>query len=192
MKMKKIFLLLCIAAIGCDSNDDGFYNTKYVNAADLVVLETLPEYQVNDVLFVSAEIPNLLDEAGQTTPLDVRQTTGNADKFDFSYLLQKETGDDVWEVVDVANDFVPDLGSHEVGAYVQGILDFDAMTQSYRFRGGVRLTEPGTYRLSYSLNSSAPDRVALRSRSPGNNVTLNIFSTSNALNSEGYYVFTVN
>ncbi len=190
--MKKLVLIFCIIALGCDSNDDGFYNTKYVNAANLVVLETQPAYQVNDVLFVSAEIPNLLEESGQPNLLDVRKSTGNAPKFDFSYLIERETSPEVWEVVDVTNDFVADLGSHEVGAYVQGILDFDASTQSYRYRGGVRLSEAGQYRLSYSLNSSAFDRVALRSRSAGNNVTLNIFSTTNALNAEGYYLFTVN
>lgn len=181
-----------MAAIGCDSNDDGFYNTKYVNASNLVLIETQPDYQVNDVLFVSAEIPNLLTEAGYSNPLDVRRTTGNAPKFDFSYLLERETSPDVWEVVDINGNFVPDLGSHEVGSFVQGILDFDSALQTYRYRGGIRLEQQGNYRLSYSLNSSAPDRVALRSRSPGNAVTLNIFSTTNALNPFGYYTFTVN
>ncbi len=189
--MKKLLILICLVALGCDSNDDGFYNTKYVNASNLVVLETQPGYQIDDVLYVSAEIPNLLQEAGHSNLLDVRKSTGNAPKFDFSYLIERESAPGVWEVVDVSDDFIEDLGSHEVGAYVQGILDFDAASQSYRYRGGVRLTESGNYRLSYSLNSSAFDRVALRSRSGGNNLTLNIFSTTNALNTEGYYLFSV-
>lgn len=186
-----IALLSVFAILSCDSDDDGFYNTKYIDASGLVSLEPLADYDIGSVLFVQATVPQLLAESGYGEPLDVRQSTGNAPSFDFAYTLERETSPEVWEVVDVSANFVEELGDSQTGSYVRGILEYDAADSQYEYRGGITLSQTGNYRLSYGFNSSAPNKVDLRSNSTGNNVTLHIFTTTNSINEQGYYFFTV-
>lgn len=185
-------LLLIVLFTGCNSNDDGFYNETYVNAGTLVNIETLPQYQVNDVLFVNAEIPRLLQELNQPNLLDVRQSTGNADSFNFSFMLEKESPEGVFTYVDLTNNYVADYGDAVPGSFIQAIVDYNPAAEAYLFRGGIRLLEAGNYRLSFGYNSTSPNKVELRSVSTGNNLRMNISSVTNNLDGQGNYNFTVN
>ncbi|HEX9979169.1 MAG TPA: hypothetical protein VGB50_01230 [Flavobacterium sp.] len=183
------FAALFLAA-SCDSNDDGFYNTKYINAQNLATIETLPEYSVGDVLYVEAFIPNLLPEPEQSNPLNIRKTTGNADVFEFSYVLERNTGGDNWEFVDLTDLFIEDQGDGDAGSFIQAYPEYNSLMDAYIFRGGIQFAQTGNYRLSFGYNSNSTDRVEFISHSPGNNVTLNISSTSADIES-GFYTFTV-
>jgi hypothetical protein len=176
---------------GCDSDDDGFYNTKYIQAVDLMHIETASTYAVGDVIYLKVNVPGLLDEPGQTTQLDVVETTG-APTFDFAYTLEKKNGAGEWEIYDVTDNFVDGGAGHaNVGYFVQGILEYDSVSENYNFRGGLQLTEAGNYRLNFSNTTKFPNKVALRSNSANNNIQLNIFSTSPNIDLSGMYDFTV-
>lgn len=189
-----LFFALCPAFFlaSCDTNDDGFYNEAYVEASNLVAIEMQPSYNVNDVVYINASIPNFLTETGQSTLLDIRKTTGNADSFNFSYILEKKSASNTWEYIDIGTNYVSNLGNANIGSFVQAISQYQAASSSYDYRGGIRLVETGEYRLSFGYNSGSVNLVELRSNSIGNNLFLNINSAINSLNSEGFYTFMVN
>ncbi|HEX8562108.1 MAG TPA: hypothetical protein VF676_03915 [Flavobacterium sp.] len=193
--MKKIrYILLALAIVGlaggCDTNDDAFYNETYVEIPNLVEIEVQPSYNVGDHLYVDASFSRYLNEPGEDLPLDIFKTTDGADTFDFSYVLEKRSGDE-WQTVNITNsmleineggldNFLPILYAH---AY------YDPATETYSSNVGIPLETAGDYRLSF--NSDHSGRAELRSQSEGNNLTLNISSVVDQL-SNGYYSFTVN
>jgi len=192
-KLKYIFPAIALFLVACDSNDDGFYNTEYLESQNsLVNIETQPTYNVNDVLYIEAAIPKLLQQTGQSNLLDIRQSTGNAPTFEFAYLLERRNAANTWDIVDVSDNFIPDLGNANTGSYVQAFLQYNSTDEEYIFRGGIQLVTAGEYRISFITNSSTYDKITLRSNSINNNVILNIFSPSLNLDASGYYTFTVN
>lgn len=191
-KLRYLLPALALLLFACDTDDDGFYNAVYVQASGLMTIENPSAiYNAGDVVLVEAHIPRLLPEAGQSELLDVRATTGS-DSFQFSFFLEKLNGSQ-WELVDVTGDFVAGTeGSANVGFFVQGFLEFDSIADEYLFDGGVRVMQPGTYRLNFSNNTDDFEKVFLRSDSPGNNLVMNIFSSSTSLDETGVFEFTVN
>lgn len=186
--MKKLIFLLPFAFFGCDTDDDGYYNVKYIVSDEpLVNIETLPDYNVNDVLYVNAEIPFLLAEEGSANLIDIPRSTGNTPEFEISYSLQRQVSENVWEPVDLTGDFVSDIGEGQSGFYVSGTTDTQA--DAYVFRGGLRLDSTGTFRLVFSTNAKNDSMVTLRSHSTGNNLELNIQSAVEGVT--GFYTFTV-
>lgn len=183
------FFLLFLAS--CDSDDDGFYNTKYIQTEGLMQVEPSAGYAVGDIIWVDAYVPKLLTEPGQASLLDVVETTA-ADTFDFSYTLEKKDALGEWQVYDVTGQFVDGTGHALVGYFVQGFLEYDTALEKYQYRGGINLTEAGEYRLNFSNTGTYYNKVALHSNSIDNKVILNLFSTSTSLDSSGFYSFTVN
>lgn len=190
-KLKYILPLLILFLAGCESDDDGFYNTVYVDAANLVEIEIAPSYELNDVIFINAEIPNLLFETNQLAPLDIRRTTGNAETFDFSYVIERNQNGE-WVPVDLTSLHVADEGLFETGSFIRAFAKYSHVENSYLYRGGIKLTQAGNYRLSFGYNSTSTDKVELFSNSQGNNITVKISSATSQLNNEGFYMFTVN
>jgi len=192
-KFKYIFSVLALLLIACDSDDDGFYNTVYVQASGLMSIENpASSYSVGDVIMVSANIPRLLDEPGNPQPLDVMQTTG-ADSFQFSFILEKQNTAGEWELVNLVDNYVAGTdGSANIGYYVQGFAEYDAIADSYLYDGGIELDQSGTYRLNFSNNTDFYDKVYFVSDSPGNNIVVNIFSSAADLDASGTFQFTVN
>lgn len=194
--MRKLLYALSAVAIllvtACDSDDDGFYNTKYIQAENLLVIENpSATYSVGDVVTIGAAIDRLIPEPGETELLDVVQTTG-ADEFQFSYYLEKKNGSGEWEVVDLTNDYIDSGAGHaNVGFFVQGFLTYTAIGERYEYQGGVELSSTGQYRLNFSNNTENYNKAFFRSVSPGNNIVLNIFSTSDSLTDVGTFEFTV-
>ncbi|HEY0045097.1 MAG TPA: hypothetical protein VGB44_00125 [Flavobacterium sp.] len=190
-KLRYILPLFALMFIACDSNDDGFYNTVYVDTANLVNIETQAEYQVDDVLFVEAYIPNLLDEPGHLTPLDLRKTTGNVETFEFTYNIERNVNGE-WLPVDLTNSFTIIDGLANFGSFVQAFPRYDVTEDAFIFRGGIELQQAGDYRISFGYNSRVTDQVELFSNSSNNNIIVKISSETNQLNDDGYYNFTVN
>jgi len=193
--MKKIHyiavLMLGIVTSSCNTNDDGFYLNKVVEANGLIVIAPHPStYTVNEKLYVSASVPRLLTEAGQSTPLDVIKSTG-ASVFTFSYAIEKQNGSN-WDIVYVANNQI-DLvkGTLYNDLYLQAGSNYVASTDSFEYEAGFPLLSAGTYRLSFGYNGVATNRVYLRSESAAGQVILNLNSTVAGLDAEGFYNFTV-
>ncbi len=186
-------VLVSVIFVGCDTNDDDFYNTEYVRVANLMQIETSSNYQVGDFVYINCIVPNLVNEVGQTTPLDIRKTTNNAPSLSFSYVLERQTGPDEWTPVSVdANQLDVTEGSIQSAGFYMAKALYDTATSTYRFRAGIPVLSTGTYRISYGYNSSETDIVELRSNSKSSDITLMIYTTSNAVNSSGNYIFTVN
>ena len=196
MKKYKIivFLTLITSLISsCNPSDDGYYNAVYVTIPNLVTIETQSSYVVNDYLYINSFIDKLQTETGQTTPLDLRKSTNNAPSFSFSYLLEKKINATDWEIVELntSNTNIP-LGRLFYGGFYSAYADFNAITNKYELRSGIKLETAGNYRLSFGYNSANVTGVDLSSDSAENDVFINIDSKCNTLNSLGFYEFTVN
>ncbi|WP_297517169.1 hypothetical protein [Flavobacterium sp.] len=194
--MKKIVLLFlsffAISLSSCDTNDDDFYNTEYVRVNGLLNIDTQTSYTVGDKITVNCVVNRLVNELGQSTPLDIRKTTNNAPTLTFSYVLEKQNGTE-WVPVSVpANQMDVSSGQLQNLGFYLATAPYDTVQDAYVFRAGLPLLSAGTYRLSYGYNSEETDIVELRSNSASDAITLLIYTTSNALNSSGFYTFTVN
>jgi hypothetical protein len=195
--MKKIQYFLCVlfaAALlaGCDNDDDGFYNEKYINAANLVSIDIQPSYTVGGYLFVKADFSNIIAEAGQVTPLDIYQTTHGATGFVFTYTLEKQIDGTTWAPVTIETSQLNVIkGSAQSGAFVLAKALYNASDLTYEYNVGLPLLAVGQYRLSFGVNSDSNTEIELRSDTQGNNLFLNIISTTAQLDSAGYYTFSV-
>lgn len=195
--MKKIhylaLLLLALLVSNCDTNDDGFYLNKFMDASGLVTIAPHSStYALNEKLYVKVNIPRLLPEAGQSNLLDIVTTTG-AEQFTFSYIIEKQNGSN-WDVVSV-NDSSLDIikGAAINGAFVYGGCNYNTSSQSYEYEVGFPLENSGigNYRLSFGYNSDTTGSVELRSQSSVAHVILNLNSAITGLDGYGYYNFTV-
>ncbi|RTY93630.1 hypothetical protein [Flavobacterium sp. GT3R68] len=194
MKTLKYYFLLTTSLLilsSCDTNDDGFYNVVYLNATDLVTVETEPSYNVGDFIFVTADFSRYQQEVGQDELLDIYKTTGNATRFIFPYYLERKKADGTWEVVPIPTNTLQIIkGSAISGPYVSGSCVFNSADDTYEYNVGVPLTQAGDYRLGFGYDTSS-NRVELVSNSTGLNLYMDIMSTTN-YNSPPYYLFTVN
>ncbi len=195
VKLAAIFVLFLITIMGCNTNDNSFYNEEYLNIPNLTQIQTQPSYAVGDYLYINSTINRLQSESGQNTLLDLRKSTGNATSFDFTYLIEKQIDANNWALVDAspANIILSTGGfTYETGNFYNANAIFNPISDKYEFRVGIKLTSAGNYRLSFGYNSSSTDSVEYRSNSVGNNLFMNINSTISNLDSVGYYNFTVN
>ena len=184
-----LFLALITLSISCSEEDEEFYNAVYTTIPNLVSIEVQPNYAVNDVLWLNTNaFSNYLSEPNQTTLLDVYRTT-NSQKFSFIYRLERQVAGN-WEIVSVGNNTVLDKGEMSIGNYITANAIFNSTTEEYEFRGGLRLTQAGQYRIGFfsGHNGSNFDII---SDSSNNSTFLTIATTANNV-TNGFYTFTVN
>lgn len=188
--IKYSFLLALITlSISCSKEDEEFYNAVYTTIPNLVSIEVQPNYAVNDVLWLNTNaFSRYLSEPNQTTLLDVYRTT-NSQKFSFIYRLERQVAGN-WEIVSVGNNTVLDEGEMSIGNYITANAIYNSTTEAYEFRGGLRLTEAGQYRIGFfsGYNGSNFDII---SDSANNSTFLTIATTANNV-TNGFYTFTVN
>lgn len=196
-KIQFIFSIITLALFlnGCDTNDNTFYNDVFVTSPDLVRIEaSLTGYHLGDKIYVSSSIDRLLQVNEHANLIDIRQSTGDADRFNFSYVLERKINATDWEVVNV-NPTAIDLQAGAIlgGSFYYASAVYSGVTDSYEFRAGIPLLAVGEYRLSFGYNSSEAQIIEIRSESNGNNLFLNIYSdeANNLLNPQGYFVFNV-
>ncbi len=198
MKNIKYIVLITVSLLfsNCNTNDDGFYNSVYLNGANLVTIEPhASTYAVGEKLYINADFPRYFDESGH--PLDLFKTS-EATEFAFSYVIEKQVDATNWEVIYV-NDNQLDIvnGDAQNGSFVYGVcnlntIDINPANQNYEYRVGFPLLAAGTYRLSFGYNSDSTNSVELRSLSPDKQLIVNINSLVTGLDGNGYYNFTVN
>lgn len=188
--IKYTFLLALITlSISCSKEDEEFYNAVYTTIPNLVSIEVQPNYEVNDVLWLNTNaFSRYLSEPNQTTLLDVYRTT-NSQKFSFIYRLEKQVAGN-WEIVSVGNNFVEDEGSMSIGNYVTANAIYNSNAEAYEFRGGLRLTEAGQYRIGFFSGYNGSD-FDIISDSSNNSTFLTIATSANDV-TNGFYTFTVN
>jgi hypothetical protein len=196
--MKKITYLAVLIStfliFSCDTNDDGFYNNKTIDVnPGLVTFNTTTNYNVGDYLYVEANFSRYQNEIGQTQLLDIYKTTGNAEVFAFSYVIEKKINATEWQTI-----FVDDAqlqinkGNAMNGAYVYGLCEYNADNENYEYNVGFPLLSTGEYRLNFGYNSSSTSQVELRSLSKQKDIKLNMNSTVTNLDGGGNFHFTVN
>ena len=198
--MKKIHYLLCLIILNlfvssCDTNDATFYKDVFVTVPDLVRIETSAVgYNVNDKIYINCYIYRLLNVPNQTNLLDIRESTGNAASFNFTYLLEKKNAVNEWGIIDVnPSNIDVTSGSISSGSFYYANANFYPSSDGYEFRAGLPLTSSGQYRISFGYNSSSAQIIEMRSESINNNLFLNIYTTEDNgnLDASGYYNFTV-
>lgn len=196
--MKKLFYIVLFSSSfflnSCDTNDDGFYNSAYLDADNLVTIETQPSYAVGDYLYIDANFSRYLpDTENEASFLDIYQTTNGATRFAFSYVIEKKINATDWEAVTV-NDNLLDInnGTATSGVYVYGFCQYNTTNENYEYNVGFPLLSAGDYRLSFGYNSSSVAKIELRSISQPEDLIMNINSTVTGIDSSGYYTFTVN
>lgn len=198
--MKKLhyaaLLFVGLLFSNCDTNDDDFYKTIYVEGGNNIVrIETQSTYTVGDYLYVKADLARYIPEPGQTQTalLDIYKTTGNASQFVFSYVIERKINATDWEVVTV-NDNQLDIisGNAQNGTYVYGVCEYNTTEEYYRYNVGFPLLNAGNYRLSFGYNSSSANSVEMVSLSAPKDLIVNINAAVSNLDNNGYYYFTVN
>lgn len=184
-----LFFALMAFSVSCSKEDEEFYNAVYTAVPGLVAIEVQPGYNVNDVLWLNTNaLSRYLPEPDQTTPLDVYRTT-NSQKFSFLYRLEKQVNGE-WQNVSVGNNIIEDKGEMRIGNYITANAIYNSNTETYEYRGGLRLTETGQYRIGFFSGYNGTD-FDLISDSSNRSTFLTIATTANNT-TNGFYHFTVN
>jgi hypothetical protein len=195
MKLIQLLLLfvLGIGATACSSKDSDFYNEIAITVPEIVSIENQNSYQINDTVWMQTNFSRYIQEPNQTKLLDVYATTGEATGFVFPFFIEKKQANGDWTFYALGTNLIEKKGiSREyTGYYVANSL-YNSVTQNYEFRSGFKLTEIGEYQLNFGYESIANRSVTLRSTSAAQQLFINIRSSVLALNSSGYYPFTVN
>lgn len=173
----------------CTSGDEEFYNSVYTTVPNLVAIENQPNYAVNDILWINSTISRYLTEPNETTLLDIYKTT-NSNQFSFLYAVERQNENNEWVNFANNNDFVLDKGLATIDNYVTGFAIYNASEERYEYRGGIKLTQPGNYRIGFFAGYNGQN-FDLISDSSTNSTFLTIATSANNLNS-GYYTFMVN
>jgi hypothetical protein len=195
MKIIQLLLLfaLSIGITACSSKDSDFYNEIAITIPEIVSIETQNSYQINDTVWMQANFSRYIQEPNQTKLLDVYATTGEATGFIFPFFIEKKQPNGDWTFYALGNNLIEKKGiSQEYSGYYVGTSVYNNTAEKYEFRSGFKLTEAGEYRLNFGYESIANRSVTLRSTSAAQQLFINIRSSVLALNSSGYYLFTVN
>lgn len=188
--IKLLFLaIVAITAFSSCGDDDEFYNSKYISIPDLIHVENQNVYQVGDVIYLNTNFSKLLSEPGFSNPLDIYKTTDGA-SFSFSFGLEKRNPDNTWSIVNLQNKMIADQGRIFDGDYSIAEAIYNPITETYQFRAGIPLQELGTYRIFFGISESSHLELA-SINSNKKSTYLSIKTTTNNLDNNGYYNFTV-
>jgi hypothetical protein len=196
MKKLSYIALLFVATLftNCDTNDDTFYKTIYVEGSNnIVTFPATTTYNVGDYFYVNADLARYIPEPGETSLLDLYKTTGNAPEFVFSYVIERKINATDWEVVTVT-DAQLDIneGDAQNGAYVYAICEYDSVNEYYRYNVGFPLLTAGNYRVTFGYNSSSTNSVELVSQNSQKNLIVNLNAALSNLDANGFFYFNVN
>lgn len=180
-----------LMAADCSNKDSEFYNDVFINTPDnIVVIEPSPTFDLGSEYQISATFSKDINEANQPGKLDVYKTSGGAQSFAFSFLIEKEKPNGEWELISpTINTFD---GTADAGEFVFAHSEYEAGNAQYKFKTAVQLNDTGNFRLSFGYDGLPSKTVILRSDSLDNNLYVNLYSICTALDESGYYYYTVN
>lgn len=178
--------------ISCNTDDNSFYNAQNLTIPNLIQIEVpSSDLHVSDYIYINSYINRLVSETNQSTFLDLRKSTGNADSFVFSYYLEKKINATDWTYVNIdKSTLIIDKGSVATGEYLLASALFNTTNDRYEYRVGIPMLTSGQYRISFDYDP-LNNLIQMRSNSQDNNIFLNIDTTTNNLDSDGYYYFNV-
>lgn len=182
-------LSLLLTSTTCE--DDNFYD-KSIKIDNLIDVETNPNYNVGDIIYVNSLFSRYLPEEGYSNFLDIYKTTGS-NKFGFNISLFKKDASNDWILEDLSQTTLLDKGEIRFNTinnyYDKNCLPvLNTSNNNYEFRVGIKLLDPGEYELSINTILSPIDIK--------NKVNLEIFTTidgfNDDLNNDYSYTFIVN
>jgi hypothetical protein len=168
----------------CSPPDDIDMGSKNVEANNLIQIETKPSYNVNDVLYINCSFSRYFPEKGYDTLLDIYKTT-KSEEYSFIFNLEKKSAYGTWSAINVGKSLVVKKGKSNDYYGNAAICVLDQVTNKYEFRGGIPLLETGIYRINISsyLNPVYTNNSF---------IAVNILTTIENLDDQGYYNFSVN
>ena len=180
-----IFGMLSIALfLNCSEPDDINMGSKEIKASNLIQIETLPSYKLNDLIYINSAFSRYLPEEGFEDLLDIYKTT-QSKEYSFGFVLEKKSAYDTWTTIDIGNKIVVNKGrSYGINSNI-GICIFNPESNKYEFRAGIPLLETGEFRLRISSYLYPLDTNS-------SNISVNIYTTINQVDSQGNYNFRVN
>ena len=181
-KIKQIIIgftiLFAFQATTCEEDEP--YAKKNITVPNLIKIETLNNYNVNDVLYIDASFSRFLPEEGYSTLLDIYRTS-TSNIFRFELYLEKKQTDDTWLRVENSNAIL--LKGEYFGNNGEGLTILNATNNVYEFKVGFPLQTTGDFRLKVSKGFYQVVQT--------DKISLNITTTVPELNDEGFYSFTV-
>jgi hypothetical protein len=191
MKLFKYTFLLAVASLlmaaECTKEDDEFYNSVYITVPNLVTIETKPTFLVNDYIWLNTNnLSRFINEPNQNAPLDIYATT-KADKFRFLYSLEKLNSGGTWSTVTIGTNFLVDKGEVNFTNGITANAVYNSTTQKYEYRVGLKLLQPGQYRIITYTGFNGVNFDLISVNQP-KSTFLTIATTTNV---NGHYVFTV-
>ncbi|RKR15048.1 hypothetical protein CLV91_1130 [Maribacter vaceletii] len=135
----------------CSPPDDDYinWNTIELKVKNALKIENKENYTVGDTLFFELNFSRYLPEDGQTTDLDVYETSG-VNKFTYGFgMLKYSSFSDSYQGVSINEKYLlSEKGSVNYASQVFTILNPD--TNIYESRIGIILVEEGEYQLDFS------------------------------------------
>lgn len=181
-----------LMAADCSNKDSEFYNDVFVNSQNQVSIEPSPSFDLGTEFHINTDnFSRFVVEQSQPNPLDVYKTSGGANTFMFSFLIEKQNANEEWDLVTTPT-VNAETGNVEVGDFVLAHAVYNATTQQYDFSAAIQLNEAGNFRLRFGYDASPSRTIILRSDSTGNNLFVNLNSYCEDLQPDGYYYYTVN
>lgn len=197
MKKLSYLALLFVAVLfnSCDTDDDTFYKAIYVEGDNnIVTFPATTTYNVGDYFYLTVDIDRYIPEPGfPGSDLDIYRTTGNAQEFIFSYVIERKINATDWEVVTV-NDSQLDINAGDAlntDAFLYGVCQYDGVDE-YLYDVGFPLLTAGNYRVSFGYNSTSTNSVELISQNSEKNLVVSLNAAVSNLDSDGFFYFTVN
>lgn len=182
---KSIFGILLIALFfNCSELDDIYMGSKDIKDSNLIQIETLPSYKLNDLIYINSSFSRYLPEEGYDDLLDIYKTT-KSEEYSFEFILEKKSAYDTWTPINIGNKIVLNKGKSYANNVIIGVCVFNPETNLYEFRAGIPLLETGEFRLR--INSSLYPVYTNSSY-----ISVYIHTTINQVDNQGNYYFKVN
>ena len=182
---KSIFGFLSIALFfNCSEPEDIYMGSKNIKASNLIQIETLPSYKLNDLVYINTSFSRYLPEDGYTDLLDIYTTT-KSKEYSFEFILEKKSAYETWTPINIGNKIVVNKGKSYGINSNSGICVFNPESNKYEFKAGIPLLETGEFRLRISNNLYPLDTNS-------SYISVYIYTTISQVDDQGYYSFTVN
>lgn len=182
---KYIFGFISISLFfNCGEPDDIYMGSKNIKASNLIQIETLPSYKLNDFMYINASFSRYLPEEGYQDLLDIYKTT-NSNEYTFQFFLEKKSAYDTWTLLDIGSKIVVKKGKSYTNNATIGVCVFNPEKNQYEFRAGIPLLETGEFRLRVTNNLYPV-------YSSSSYIAVYIYTTINQVDNQGNYYFTVN
>ena len=176
-------MLFIALFLNCSEPDDIYMGSKSITASNLIQIETLPSYKVNNLIYINASFSRYLPEEGYDDLLDIFKTT-ESKEYAFEFILEKKSAYDTWTTIDIGNKIVVNNGKfYGINSNI-GICVFNPENNKYEFRVGIPLLETGEFRLRMSTNLHPLDTNS-------SNISVHISTSINQVDKQGDYYFTV-